>query len=188
MPPVAEAMDPKRSRSRRTSSTSIEEIRRTQEPERATYQRARYRFSLAEQETEPTQELVVSRGPVREARHWTEAGTSTVRFAQVMSRLLQRFYSLREPVEVTDFLSNNSFLFPILIQAHTRAKKRFSSSKLFLGVVTDPELEDTRMMISISTDLAPDKTLLKLEQLDEEWWLAASGRAKGKLTITVEFR
>lgn len=187
MPPTAEATDSKRSISRRTPSTSIEDDRRVQEPERAGYQRTRYYFSPMEEADLPS-ELAVSQEPGRETRHWEEAGTSTIRLARNMRKLLERFYGLREPAEVVNFLSNNFFLFALLLQAYDWARKYFPSSKLFLEIIDEPEVEDTRMVISISTNLAPSEALNRLEQLDEDWWLTASSRAKGKLAITVEFR
>jgi hypothetical protein len=102
---------------------------------------------------------------------------------------LSRLYNIRRESEVFEILEDKPSLIPLVVEAHKRIRDYFgSSTELVLEVVTDPEAtEDYELVIFVRTNLSPDDTFSKLEQLDEEWWLDASSDMSEKLCIHVEF-
>jgi len=103
--------------------------------------------------------------------------------------LLSRLYNIRRESEVFEFLEDKPSLIPLIVEAHERIRDYFgSSTELVLEVITDPEAtEDYELVIFVRTNLSPDDTFSKLEQLDEEWWLDASSEMREKICIHVEF-
>jgi hypothetical protein len=100
---------------------------------------------------------------------------------------LMGLYDFRDR-EVTGFLKRNHFLIPLLFEAHDEIKKRFENAALFLEVIADPDASDDRELYAlVATHLPPEAALEELERLDQEWWLAAMDRARGKLCIDIEF-
>ena len=102
--------------------------------------------------------------------------------------LLNRIYTFRKPSEVSDFLSDNVYLIPLLVEAYGKIREYFPSAKLILEVVADPEADkEKELVIFICTNLPPDEALDRLELLDRNWWLDASLDSDEKLCIHVEF-
>ncbi len=102
---------------------------------------------------------------------------------------LNRIYTFRNPAEIYEFLSDNVYLIPQVVEAHKKIKEYFPSSDLVLEVVTDPEAPDEKeLVIFIHTNLTPDEALDRLEMFDRNWWLDASLDTEGKLCIHVEYR
>ena len=102
--------------------------------------------------------------------------------------LLNRIYTFRKPSEVSDFLSDNVYLVPLLVEAYGKIREYFPSAKLILEVVADPEADkEKELVIFICTNLPPDEALDRLELLDRNWWLDASLDSGEKLCIHVEF-
>ena len=102
--------------------------------------------------------------------------------------LLNRIYTVRKPPEVSDFLSDNVYLVPLLVEAYGKIREYFPSAKLILEVVADPEAnKEKELVIFIRTNLPPDEALDRLELLDRNWWLDASLDSGEKLCIHVEF-
>ena len=102
--------------------------------------------------------------------------------------LLNRIYTFRKPSEVSDFLSDNVYLVPLLVEAYGKIREYFPSAKLILEVVADPEADkEKELVIFIRTNLPPDEALDRLELLDRNWWLDASLDSDEKLCIHVEF-
>ena len=102
--------------------------------------------------------------------------------------LLNRIYTFRKPPEVSDFLSDNVYLVPLLVEAYGKIREYFPSAKLILEVVADPEADkEKELVIFIRTNLPPDEALDRLELLDRNWWLDASLDSGEKLCIHVEF-
>lgn len=103
--------------------------------------------------------------------------------------VLEQPYRLRRRTEVTEFLTDNSFLLPVLGEAYEQIRNHFGkSTQITLEVVTDPEVAgDQELAIFIRTNLSPDKAFEKLEQLGEEWWLDTPFNVREKLCIDVEF-
>jgi len=103
--------------------------------------------------------------------------------------LLNRIYTFRKPSEVSDFLSDNVYLVPLLVEAYGKIREYFPSAKLILEVVADPEADkEKELVIFICTNLPPDEALDRLELLDRNWWLDASLDSSEKLCIHVEFK
>jgi len=102
---------------------------------------------------------------------------------------LEQLYILRRHSEVTAFLADNSFLLPVLQDAHKQIKDYFGkSTKIALEVVTDSEVaEDRELVIFICTSLSPDKAFKRLKEFDKGWWLGTPFNVRGKLCIDVEF-
>ncbi len=102
---------------------------------------------------------------------------------------LEQPYILRGHSEVPEFLADNSFLLPVLQDAHKQIKNYFGkSTQIVLEVVTDPEVaEDQELLIFIRTSLSPDKAFKKLKEFDKGWWLDTPFNVREKLCIDVEF-
>ena len=104
-------------------------------------------------------------------------------------RGLKQLYVLRREEEVYDFLIKDSFLFSFLSEAYDKISNYFEeSSKVFLEVVTDPEIEDEELLISIHTNLLPDEAFNRLSRLDKEWWLDTPTYARKKICIDLDFK
>ncbi len=102
--------------------------------------------------------------------------------------LLNSKYTLRNAKEVSDFLSDNKYLLPLLIEAHDRIRDYFPTEILFLEVATDPdEVGEKELVIYICTSQKPKEAVEKLDRLDENWWLDASTISESKLLIQVEY-
>ncbi|MDQ1261953.1 MAG: hypothetical protein QG575_1134 [Euryarchaeota archaeon] len=101
---------------------------------------------------------------------------------------LNNKYTLKTAADVYDFIGNNPYLLPLLMEAYHRIRNYFPSEILFLEVVTDPdEIGDKQLVIYICTDLSPRDAIDKLDQLDDNWWLNASDASDSKLLIQVEY-
>ena len=101
----------------------------------------------------------------------------------------ERLYQLRGRAEVVAFVAEHPFLTPLLAEAYRQIESYFPQSQAFLEVVADKEAPDDRELVaSVVTGLSPAEALPTLDRFDEGWWLDASGRAQGKLCITLEFR
>jgi len=98
--------------------------------------------------------------------------------------LLNNKYTLKTVRDVYDFIGNNPYLLPLLMEAYSRIRNFFPSEILFLEVATDPdEIGDKQLVIYICTDLSPQEAIDKLNQLDDNWWLNASDASDSKLLI-----
>jgi len=127
--------------------------------------------------------------PLEPIQVWQQAGASTVYVPAIAIRWLESLYIFRKPEEVSQFLKANPFLVPLLLEAHGQIENYFGPHPtVALEVITDPEAMDDRELFAfICTSLPPDEALVRLDRLDEEWWLDAMDRAEGKFCIHVEF-
>lgn len=102
--------------------------------------------------------------------------------------LLKRIYTFRKPSEISEFLGDNVYLIPQVVEAHEKIIEYFPTADLVLEVVADPEAPDEKeLVIFIHTNLTPDEALDRLEMFDRNWWLDASLDTGGKLCIHVEY-
>jgi len=110
-------------------------------------------------------------------------------FANRKVQILQEFYQFRDHTLVTSFLHVNSFLGDLLFEAYGKAQEYFgSNTPLALEVFTDPENQaHVELFVLILTNLSPTDASSLLARLDQEWWLEASGSARNRLNIDVEF-
>lgn len=101
---------------------------------------------------------------------------------------IENLFTLRGEQEVDSFIKKNFFLVSLLTEARTEIKKYFPKSQLFLELIHDPdEVDPDQLFLYISTELSPREARPVLKQFDNDWWLAALGRAQGKLCISLEY-
>jgi hypothetical protein len=102
---------------------------------------------------------------------------------------LAKDYQFKDYTEVRAFLDSNDFLVPLLKEAHHKIKSQFGyDTEIALEVFTDPESDDDQKLFAlIFTALSANDAIGHLEKLDQEWWLDASTRAKGRLNIDVKY-
>ena len=104
---------------------------------------------------------------------------------------LKRFYVFRG-TDILEFLEKHPFLVTLLLEAPDRIRQYFPDSPLFLEVVTDPEAgsrDDDMLWIYIDRGDITDseEAIDTLEQIDDdEWWLDAEPRAKGKMFFNLD--
>jgi len=105
-------------------------------------------------------------------QNWQVVGASTVRIAPIEVELLEQWYTFREREKVLWFLEENPFLVSLLLDAYVEVENYFPHSKVFLEVVSDPEVEGWDQLFAyIRTFLPVDQALAQLDKLDEEWFL-----------------
>jgi hypothetical protein len=133
--------------------------------------------------------LIISPGYSEMTAGWQEPGLSLVRASELQFALLEQRCLFRRRDEVIRFLKVYPFLVPLLLEACDKIAEYFAAfSGVVLEVITDPEAENDRELFAfIRTSLPPVEAFDGLDRLDEEWWLDASDKAKGKLCIHVEF-
>lgn len=118
-----------------------------------------------------------------------DTGTAISHSPTTDAQALEHLYTFRKRLETQRFLEANRFLIPILGEAYTNIRRYFSTSVLFLEVVSDPEVSGAeQLVLFIAVDHDPDAASDTLAQLDEDWWLEAMERAQDRLCITLEFR
>ncbi len=127
--------------------------------------------------------------PHSDVIEWYEVDeTSATGVIPERSTLLENYYTFRDPITVRSFLVQHSFLIPFLFEARVKISEYFADTQVALEVVTDPEsVSDDQLVAIIVEASSPDEAFDRLERLDNEWWIDAVGRAKGKLCINVEF-
>lgn len=114
--------------------------------------------------------------------------TSTVGISLNQSNLLERLYTFRDGVSVRASLARYPFLISLLLEASPRISKHFPGKEICLQVIADPEVaEDEQLMVLVIETSSPEEVYDRLERFDNEWWIGAVDRAKGKLCIDVEF-
>ncbi len=103
---------------------------------------------------------------------------------------LAPFFEVRRKPEVSEFLIRAPFMYSYLTQLPGKIIDYFGiASKVFLEVVTDPEVEeDKELLVSIQTNLEPAKAFTKLSQFDAEWWLSTPAYARKKICIDLDFK
>lgn len=110
------------------------------------------------------------------------------RYFYAIFQLPCNMYIYRNFLEITEFLKDNLFLTPLLLQANEKIREYFPLSELVLEVVVDRE--DTNgeeeLVIFICTNLSPEEALDKLEALYRDWWLDVSFDFKEKISINLE--
>jgi hypothetical protein len=109
--------------------------------------------------------------------------TARVPTKEPQPEALEKLYTLRRPMEVSEFLEAHPFLVPLLVEAHDRIGEYFEPQpEVVLEAVTDPEADDDRQLVAyLQTQFGVDEALARLDRLDENWWFKASRRGRGKL-------
>jgi len=120
---------------------------------------------------------------------WQETGTSVVRTYEFEIRLLERLYSFRKGVEVSQFIERHSFLVPVLVEAYGKVENCFGPyPQVFLEVVNDLEVHGLVELFGyIVTRLTPEEAGKRLQRFDKAWFLNQLPQVKGLLNFDVEF-
>ena len=109
---------------------------------------------------------------------------------------IQRFFLIGDQKKVQGILERHPLLIHLLLEAHSAIEKFFPGSQLTLNAITDPEApaykfykpnDNEELNISISTHLDPKEAIKTLEQFYHDWWSLNSKKAKGKISIGLEF-
>ncbi|MEO1691899.1 MAG: hypothetical protein AAFR63_10285 [Cyanobacteria bacterium J06631_6] len=79
------------------------------------------------------------------------------------------------PLEITNYLVQNSTLIPILIDAQQQIKQVFKGqAKLSLKLCSDPDVSDwdkLSLSIHVGCDADVDRICSFKESLDDNWWI-----------------
>lgn len=140
----------------------------------------------------PTGELVsgllrYSYGSRDEEENWRDIGTSRVRALEAASESLKHFYGLRNPEEIVGFIDKNAHLVSWLVLMRARIRKHFPGSQPYLEVISDPEVDDVRLVVFVKVDCEPNEAIERLDEFDAEWSSMTPNQADQNLTVTVEF-
>jgi len=102
---------------------------------------------------------------------------------------LEEIYSLRDAAAVRRFLYAYPQLLEVLLEAHVYLQKYFGSDpRVTLAVVSDPEVEGMDELFAyVLTSLPVNEALVRLDNLDEEWFLDQLDRLGGRFNFNLEF-
>lgn len=101
--------------------------------------------------------------------------------------LLRVNFNFRDENQVIQFLRSHRHLNQILNDSVEIIQVYFPESQLSLRVIADPEDEDSKQLVLyIGCNLEPEKALVQLDKLDEDWWLDALDEAQNALCINLE--
>jgi len=89
------------------------------------------------------------------------------------------------PPHVSDFLETRSALCAVLLEAPHRIGEFFPDATLGLEVKSDPEIDDTKMVLTIEARMSPSEAVATLTAMNRAWGLQARRQADGALVITV---
>jgi hypothetical protein len=101
-----------------------------------------------------------------------------------LQEILEIGYTIDNKTEVGRFLSQNTFLIPILGLLYAPIQSFFPNAPLSLEVIRDPEIPgQVQLLVNILTELEIDEALKELRKFDLAWWLKNAPLAQGKLII-----
>ncbi|MBW4657084.1 MAG: hypothetical protein KME15_00265 [Drouetiella hepatica Uher 2000/2452] len=104
---------------------------------------------------------------------------------------LEQIYNFKRSSEIWQFLQENAFVIPLLLEAPTYVYRQFPDAAMFLEVLVHPQgsaSDDDEMVIHVTTQLEADDALDRLWELDRDWWLKASETVAGRLIIDIDFQ
>lgn len=113
--------------------------------------------------------------------------STTIGISLNQSGVLEQLYTFRDPAIVHLFLHQHPHLISLLLEAISHIRKYFPDQQTFLEVISNPEAVSSQLVAIIVETSSPDEAFERLERFDNEWWISAVGRAKGKLCVNVEF-
>jgi len=104
-------------------------------------------------------------------------------------RRLGEFYSFRDALAIRGFLRAHPQLTEVLLEAHAHLQECFGPDpQVALEVVSDPEAEGPDELFAyILTSLPADEALVRLDRLDEEWFLDQLDRVGTFFNFNLEF-
>lgn len=102
---------------------------------------------------------------------------------------LKAQYNFRDSKEVIEFIEANPQLEVLLVEAIQPIKTVFTHSTLNLKVFHDPEASSgNHLVLGITTKMKAKEALTQLDKIDEGWWQENIERAKGMLSIELEYK
>lgn len=118
-----------------------------------------------------------------------EEHTNLIFLADAEIEKLHEWFEFRDEEAVKGFLRNNFFLVGLLSDAAEKIREYFGpDNPIALKVVKEPDAtDDRRLFVFIPTKLSPREALARLDELDRDWWFNVLSRARGKLSIDVEY-
>lgn len=114
-------------------------------------------------------------------------GASTFLQLEAQLNVLEDLYQIIDQEQVNSFLTKNQGIIRVLFDAQQQIRKYFINEPLRLKVEKDPEYEKEELVIYIETERQVDDVYARLEQLDQNWWLAELGNTNGLLSIAPSF-
>jgi hypothetical protein len=99
-------------------------------------------------------------------------------------------YTFRNAAAVRRFLLAHLSLIGVLVEAYSHLSKYFGPDpRVALEIVSDPEADDGRdqLFAYILTSLPVDEALVRLDRLDEEWFLDQLDQVGGLFNFNLEF-
>lgn len=113
----------------------------------------------------------------------------TTVLSPVLHAEIERRFVFDDARQVEDYLYRHPYLEPLLIELLGKVQAIFQpDDPVRLRVVADSESGANQLYALVSTSLSPNEASGRLDRLDEQWWLDASERAQGRLTVDVEPR
>ncbi|MBP6821403.1 MAG: hypothetical protein KA368_07655 [Acidobacteria bacterium] len=95
---------------------------------------------------------------------------------------------VRNQSQVDDFLATRIFLIQIIREACEQIEKCFGPDpSLVLETSIDPEDGSPSLLLLIQTSKRAVEALPMLDRFDEDWWFDNADRARGLLTIKLEY-
>lgn len=108
-----------------------------------------------------------------------------------LEQIAERFI-LKGREAVCDFLRQHQALVPILIQVRTKFDEYFGITEFArprLEVFVDPEGENSEpsLFALVPTTLPFQEAVIRLDRLDEDWWLDQPSEVRCLMNIDVEY-
>ena len=103
-------------------------------------------------------------------------------------KVLERISTFRRPAEVRRFLETHFFLFDLIPEALSRARRIFGpNTKVELEVVKDPEGDNPEILFAyIVTSLPVNDALGLIDKLDDEWFLDQSDKVQDTFNLNLK--
>ena len=108
---------------------------------------------------------------------------------QTIWEKIARWYSVRDSGRIEDFVHQRPLIAKVLADAIDELPKYFGPQlDVELECVTDPEYEeDGQLFAYIRTSLPAEDALKRLDQLDEDWFLAKISQLDGAFNFNLQF-
>lgn len=111
-------------------------------------------------------------------------------YTNILFDVIDRFFVIENRLNVYEFLCNNNYLFPLLIDFYFVMKygEYFPYYYLSLDFDQDPDEPEYKSLVGyIFTKDDSKKAFLNYKEFRDKWWLENSYRAKGKFNFSIDF-
>ncbi|MRX54861.1 hypothetical protein GJU41_12835 [Bacillus idriensis] len=109
-------------------------------------------------------------------------------FSSIQTRIsiLDKLFLFKNYSEVFSFLSNHSFLIPIIFEAYGEIENVFPDNiGLSLEIIEDIDNGEEKLFLKISS--LSNNSYQLLDILDDNWWLDTMPKANFKMNIDLEY-